>query len=859
MSNLSELLPAGAGAKSATFVASGTLGSGVTVALKSNGQVEAVTETTVSAVDSAGTPVVFEAASTDYNAVTFDSSNNKIIISYRDGGNSNYGTAVVGTVSGTSITFGTAVVFESASTTYTSCTYDSTNGKVVIAYRDGGNADYGTAIVGTVSGTSISFGTAVVFSSAALDTSTIGITYDSNAQKIVAAYGTTAGGYRGDSIVGTVSGTSISFGSPTTFEAQYILYVAVAYDAIAQKTVISYRDVYNSNYGTSIVGTVSGTSISFGTSVVFESAVTNYIYSTFDSDANKVVIAYTDNGNSNYGTAIVGTVSGTSISFGTAVVFEAAYANYSSVTYDENAQKVVIAYSDVGNSSHGTAIVGTVSGTSISFGTAIVFESSSSNYISSVYDANAQKVVISYTDGGNSGYGTSAVWTTGFSRTETNNTSFVGITDEAISSAASGSVVVQGGVPSSNAGAFVPFALSLGSEAVFESAGTSHIAPVYDTNAQKVVIAYSDNANGGYGTAVVGTVSGSGITFGTPVIFRSANTSRSISAAYDANTQKIVVAYSDVGRFKTGYILVGTVSGTSISFGSEATNNVSCNYLSVIYAPDVQKIVVSYQNEDSSFKATSIVGTVSGTSISFGTAALLTAGRANYVSSAYDTTNNRVVVSYQDQNNSYYGTAAVGTISGTSISFGTPVVFEAANSAWVSTTYNTAQQKIVISYQDNGNSNYGTAVVGTVSGTSISFATPVVFEAAEVTYTWAIYDPNSQNIVISYTDNGNSNYGTVVLGTVSGTSISFGTPIVFNAGGTAYAFSVYNTDLQKIVFTYRDDANSYYGTATVGTLSGGAFIPNTDYYVQTDGTLNTTVTTVPAGRALSTTSILLEG
>jgi hypothetical protein len=45
MSNLSELLPAGAGAKSADFVASGTLGSGVTVALKSDGTVEAVAET----------------------------------------------------------------------------------------------------------------------------------------------------------------------------------------------------------------------------------------------------------------------------------------------------------------------------------------------------------------------------------------------------------------------------------------------------------------------------------------------------------------------------------------------------------------------------------------------------------------------------------------------------------------------------------------------------------------------------------------------------------------------------------------------------------------------------------------------
>ena len=47
-------------------------------------------------------------------AATFDSTNNKVVIAYQDDGNSNYGTAVVGTVSGTSITFGTPVVFESA-------------------------------------------------------------------------------------------------------------------------------------------------------------------------------------------------------------------------------------------------------------------------------------------------------------------------------------------------------------------------------------------------------------------------------------------------------------------------------------------------------------------------------------------------------------------------------------------------------------------------------------------------------------------------------------------------------------------------------------------------------------------------
>jgi hypothetical protein len=45
MSNLSELLPTGGGQNAVDFVASGTLSSGQTVALKANGTVEAVVHT----------------------------------------------------------------------------------------------------------------------------------------------------------------------------------------------------------------------------------------------------------------------------------------------------------------------------------------------------------------------------------------------------------------------------------------------------------------------------------------------------------------------------------------------------------------------------------------------------------------------------------------------------------------------------------------------------------------------------------------------------------------------------------------------------------------------------------------------
>ena len=302
MSNLSELLPTGGGQNAVDFVASGTLSSGQTVVLNSDGTVSAAGETP----NSAGTPSVFESANSYFIAATFDSANNKVVIAYRDQGNSAYGTAVVGTVSGTNISFGSPVVFESANSQYVAATFDSDSNKVVIAYRDFGNSNYGTAVVGTV------------------------------------------------------SGTSISFGSSTVFESATVAYIAATYDSTANKVVIAYRDDGNSDHGTAIVGTVSGTSISFGSAVVFNSASTTYLSATYDTVAKKVVIAYKDSGNSGYGTATAGVVSGTSIEFNSETVFESATSSYIASTYDSNAQKVVIAYRDDGNSDFGTGVVFTV-------------------------------------------------------------------------------------------------------------------------------------------------------------------------------------------------------------------------------------------------------------------------------------------------------------------------------------------------------------------------------------------------------------------------------------------------------------------------------------------------------------------
>jgi hypothetical protein len=420
-----------------SFTAASAVASGYAVGLDGAGRVQSVRQSVDANTRSFGSSVVFESAATDYTSLTYDSTNNRVVIAYRDGGNSNYGTAIVGTVSGTSISFGTAVVFSSASTTWTSAVYDSTNNRVVIAYTNAGNTNFGTAVVGTVSGTSISFGTAVVFESGA--STYISSAYDSTNNRVVIAYRNASNLNYGTAIVGTVSGTSISFGSAVVFQSASVEFISVAHDVTNNRVVIAYRNAGNSNFGTAIVGTVSGTSISFGTAVVFESSDSGFTSTVYDSTNNKIVIAYTTI--TILGLfSIVGTVSGTSISFGSAAGVTSAVGFYNSAVFDSNTSKIVLSYGNLNNSSYGTAIVGTVSGTSISFGTAVVFRAAGTQWISAVYDSTNNRVVIAYEDNGNSDFGTAVVGAVGSSLVPTisSQNNFIGI---AQNTAASGSAI----------------------------------------------------------------------------------------------------------------------------------------------------------------------------------------------------------------------------------------------------------------------------------------------------------------------------------------------------------------------------------------------------------------------------------
>ena len=823
--------------------------------------------------NSVGSGVVFETANTQGLSAAYDTSNDKVVVAFRDSGAN--GQAIVGTVSGDSISFGTPVQFESGDVNNITIVFDSSNNKVIISYVDTGNSDYGTSVVGTVSGTSISFGTPVVFNSAQIDN--VASAFDTSANKVVIAYRESGG----KAIVGTVSGTSISFGSEVQFESGAAYNNAVAYDANANKTVIAYRDNGDSDKGKAVVGTVSGTSISFGSIVNFDTENSRDMVMSYDPVAQKILLVYKIQSSPNPGYSIVGTVSGTSISFGTRVEYHAGSTDVNRVVYDSNAQKHVILFRDQDTSPYsGKIIEATISGTSVSYGTEFQWSSTSFSEPAITYDPDQKKVVLAYVDSNNSTYGTARVYTTGY-------TSATGGT------IADGSAVIVNANGTVSSVSQSTLTEAVGTPVQFEAATSYDQGIAYDSTNNKVVICYRDDGNSSYGTAIVGTVSGDSISFGTAVVFESAY-SDYFAPVFDSSNGKIVVAYRDLGNSSQGTAIVGTVSGTSISFGSPTVFETGATtYVSTSFDSSANKVVIVYRDGSDNY-GKAIVGTVSDTSISFGSTATFSSATTSHMSVAYDVANNKHVVGYYASS----GNAKVGTVSDTSISFGSAAEFETGQTIQTNAVYDSKNEKVHMFYVDGGDSDYGKASIGTVSGTSISFTGQSTFyNSGQISWLGASFNSTVDKITLSFRTSGNVLY--VIAVTPSASSYSFGSAFTIDSTiSNGRTPNVHDVAAQKTVLAYSDGADSNKGTAAVYTAPGdvpnlttenfvgfmkGAALDGTNgeilsscsiarnqtsltpgqtYFVSpTDGALSLTAgsPSVTAGTAISNTELIVKG
>jgi hypothetical protein len=307
--------------------------------------------------------------------------------------------------------------------------------------------------------------------------------------------------------------------------------------------------------------------------------------------------------------------------------------------------------------------------------------------------------------------------------------------------------------------------------------------------------------------------------FTTESCFNTVNTEYNAVAMLDEN--HVVVAYKDTGGAGYGCAKVGVISGNTVTWGAENVfNSAVTGYISVTTL-DSTHFVVAYQDDGGDDYGCACVGLISGTTISsYGIENIFNSGITRHISiDTFD--NTHFVISYQDAGNSLYGTAIVGVVSGITISsYGAENVFKTSSiyDEKVSTLDST---HFVIVYRDNLDSNHGSAVVGVISGTTISsYGAENTFNTASESNGVTVASLDSTHFVVAYRDAGNSNYGTAIVGVVSGTTISsYGAENVFNSAITYYC-AIASLDSTHFVVTYRDNGNSDYGTAIVGVVSG---------------------------------------
>ena len=275
--------------------------------------------------------------------------------------------------------------------------------------------------------------------------------------------------------------------------------------------------------------------------------------------------------------------------------------------------------------------------------------------------------------------------------------------------------------------------------------------------------------------------------------------SSATTLVYDAPSTNLVVGYIDWSNYAALRVIDSSLTVSSAYIARSAT----CAYPALAYVSPIQKWLYVFRDAGyAGYSLGAIVATVSGSTISYGTAVQLqtSVGGINYINSTYDAAVNGVAITYQQPSGNYYMNYVFATVTGTTPSL-----------ASSSTSFLTTDTNI-----------------GPVSYNNTAF----------------LYSSSASKSVLIYQkfDSPYTLRGVMVTspGTVSNVSASN----VLGFSNGAY------TNGQTATVNVVGSTNSAVSGLTTATK----------YYVSNDGTLSSTATSQPyAGIALSATKILVKG
>ena len=465
MSNLSELLPSGGGQNVVEFTADGAISAGDAVALQTDGTVTGISSTGNPAA--IGAAQVYETGNAYYKGIT-SAGTNKVVVFYADGNNGSYPTCAVGTVSSTdnTVTWATPVVVESSAVgDELDLTYSPTDSVVIFVWS---TSTFGRIRKASLSGTSLTFGTAVNLTGSGV-ASNLKITMAETENYAIVVYRRSASsgyGYYRNQECG--NGTTVSQASETAFKSANVTSLDVIASSTLGDVLICYRIVSTAT-GQLIASGLPGsysTSFSFSGETQFSTVTPEAQLSGFNESLDRAVVYFAESTSGHYA-RVVGTNAGASVTLygSNTSVASTTYNSPLMASIDTDNNTLFFGYCDSANSNYGTYRLATMTTTSITFtGSNLVTDfaiTTTTNDSAVAYNSQTGKFVVAVRAASGS-QGTSNV----VAPASSNVADFIGLASAAISDTASGDINVKGGINEAQTG------LTIGSDYYVQDDGT---------------------------------------------------------------------------------------------------------------------------------------------------------------------------------------------------------------------------------------------------------------------------------------------------------------------------------------------------------------------------------------------------
>jgi hypothetical protein len=853
------------------YTASGSITAGKPLILNADNTVTQVAESSTTPISFAvGSVQEIDSSSgnSDYFNI-YDSYRNKVLAIYRKGSGSYNLVYRVGTIdtSANTITYSSESNITTGGIHSLFAVYDEVQQATIVFYNDN-SAGEGKANVITLD----SSGNATVSSAQTFHNDNTGDTsavYAGSSKTVISFAGDVSGTTLLRSKVISLSGTTLTFGTLVTVSSGYPNNPCIGYDTDQEKAVIVWRDAGNSYYITEELGTISGTDITYTSSVKISASSPfpdNERALTYDKENKKLVLnLYTSSTNQIY----VITVSGSSTTWGSAQQYSTT-SNDATISYNPTSKNSLLAYRN-STTNYPIARSVTLSGSTVSFGaeTQVSTTNVSGNDVATA--SAGAKSIVSYVDNSNNNYDGAVVTMPVASVTTTNltNDNYFGIASTTASTTEAVGVNRAGSFNNDQTG------MSAGKDMYVTDAGlikqrtttttttnsdisssngdkfadvknyTGNISVAYDTVNNKIGIIYINNNQ--YPTIVIAEESNNALTYGTPVVVNSASsTTQHLGQKLTYGNGVFVATYSE-GNSPV-YVKAGSYSGTnSITLGSAIQPNTGTSHFSggtIAYNPNANKFVYTFAVNASTDVIAYLI-TNSGTTLTTGNSATITMGYTGdnkVVTNEYDPDTNKQVIMtdhlYGDEGRIYQATISGANITVPSTHYAiTDEGTEEEGSKALS--YDPDNNKWILFKANTG--NVLRANVLTASGDTFTSGTVTQISSNYFRWLAPYYDTEQNKTILTYRYNSSPYYAGIGFVTISGTTPSF-TASSTTLGNTATSGSslynqphqaIYNPDTKSGIVVASFSINSpsdgmgvvlYYGTTTSTVVNGSQFV-----------------------------------